>query len=148
MPKHALPPSADRGVLIVEDEPEICGLVAEALEEAGFRPLCIGTGREADAALRETGPFACLIVDVNLGSGVTGYDVARLARAIDAKLPVIYVSGQTSEYSFKANGVPGSSLMTKPFTVDELVAHVTAATRAAGLAAMSRRPLPAARPRA
>jgi DNA-binding response OmpR family regulator len=62
-----------------------------------------------------------MIVDVNLGSGMTGYDVARYARTIDAALPGIYVSGQTSQVSFQIPGVAGSLFIAKPFEPVELL---------------------------
>lgn len=65
-----------------------------------------------------------MVVDVNLRSGTTGCDVARFARQIDRALPVIYVSGQTSEASFRANGVAGSLFLPKPFTPAELMDRV------------------------
>jgi DNA-binding response OmpR family regulator len=65
-----------------------------------------------------------MIVDVNLGAGTTGYDVARFARRITAALPVIFVSGQSSPDSFAANSVPGSLFLSKPFTAAELMERV------------------------
>jgi DNA-binding response OmpR family regulator len=118
-PSHA---SATPRVLIVEDEAQVCELLSEMVRDEGFETHCVGTDREAYAALhgeRRQG-YACMIVDVNLGSGTTGYDVARFARKLQSGLPVIYVSGQTSEASYRANGVPGSLFVPKPFTADEL----------------------------
>jgi DNA-binding response OmpR family regulator len=114
------PRSAAR-VLVVEDEPGVCELLSDMLEADGFQSHCVQTDRGAYEALRHDRSFACMIVDVNLGSGTTGYDVARFARQIDQALPVIYVSGQTSPKSFAANGVPGSLFLAKPFTMDELL---------------------------
>jgi DNA-binding response OmpR family regulator len=114
-------PNIFRRVLVVEDESGICELLADMLEADGFVAHCVQTDRGAYDALRHDRSFACMIVDVNLGSGTTGYDVARFARQIDPTLPVIYVSGQTSPSSFEANGVPGSLFLAKPFTTDELL---------------------------
>jgi len=113
-----------RHVLIVEDEREICGLITEMVEAEGFATRCVQHDEQAYNALRAGEPFALMIVDVNLGSGHTGYDVARFARAIDPALPVVFVSGQSSPDSFKANGVPGSLFVPKPFTAGELMAEV------------------------
>jgi DNA-binding response OmpR family regulator len=65
-----------------------------------------------------------MVVDVNLGAGTTGYDVARFARRIDPELAVIFVSGQTSRASFEANGVPGSLFLEKPFTVQDVLVRL------------------------
>lgn len=111
-------------VLVVEDEPAICDLLVEALEEHGFAARCVQKDQQAFEVLRSGGAFACMIVDVNLGAGTTGYDVARFARTIQPGLPVIYVSGQSSEESFRQNGVTGSLFVPKPFTADDLMERV------------------------
>src|SRR3954468_16631586 len=118
MSELARDPSAARRVLVVEDEPHICELLSDLLQGDGLDAHCVQTDRGAYEALQHDRSFACMIVDVNLRTGTTGYDVARYARRIDPSLPVIYVSGQTSQDSFKANGVPGSLFLEKPFTAD------------------------------
>lgn len=126
MSEVATRPSKRRAVLIVEDERPVCDLLSEMAEDAGFEAHCVQSDEEAYAALRERGAdFVCMIVDVNLGKGATGYDVARYARRIVPGLPVIYVSGQTTESSHKANGVPGSLFVPKPFTADELMERIS-----------------------
>ena len=124
MSEAALNPSRDSRVLVVEDESQICELLTDMLEVDGFRAHCVQTDRGAYDALQHDRTYACMIVDVNLGSGTTGYDVARFARQIDPALPVIFVSGQTSPSSFQANGVPGSLFLAKPFTAAELLERV------------------------
>lgn len=111
-------------MLIVEDDRQICELVTDALEAAGFTPRCASTDREAYEALQSGQRFGCMIVDVNLGAGTTGYDVARFARQHHPHLAVIYVSGQTSEASLKAFGVPGSLFLPKPFLAADLLERV------------------------
>lgn len=111
-------------VLIVEDEREICALLTDIIETEGLRTECAGSDREAYEALGRNAAYACMIIDVNLGAGTTGYDVARFARQIDAALPVIFVSGQTSPDSFERFGVPGSLFLPKPFSVSELMERV------------------------
>ena len=117
-------PAVEACVLVVEDDHRICSLLTDALEDAGIEPRCVSSDREAYEALRSGERFGCMIVDVNLGTGTTGYDVARFARVLDPQLAVIYVSGQTSEKSFKAFGVPGSLFLPKPFLPAELLERV------------------------
>jgi DNA-binding response OmpR family regulator len=124
MSEAAVSPGSEARVLVVEDEAAICELLSDMLEMEGFRAHCVQTDRGAYDALRHDRSYACMILDVNLGSGTTGYDVARFARQIDPALPVIFVSGQTSTASFRANGVPGSLFLAKPFTAPELLERV------------------------
>src|SRR4051812_30083244 len=98
LPLHS--PEPRQAVLIVEDEREICELLTTIMETEGFETKCVQSDREAYQALEHNAAYAFMIVDVNLGAGTTGYDVARFAREIDAALPVIFVSGQTSRDSF------------------------------------------------
>ena len=116
--------SRPASILVVEDEAGVCDLLSDIVEAEGFEPLRAKSDAEAWRVLGENRSFACMIVDVNLGSGVTGYDVARFARRRHADLPVIYVSGQTSGDSYKTHGVPGSLFVAKPFTVDELADQI------------------------
>lgn len=117
-------PAAAPRVLVVEDEPRICELLSEMLQDDGFEPVCVQSDRAAYEAVQHQSGFVCMIVDVNLGSGTTGYDVARFARRSEPELAVIYVSGQTSHASIKANGVPGGLFLEKPFTANDLLARL------------------------
>lgn len=117
-------PSPARRVLVVEDEPEVCELIADFLEAGDLEPVCVQSDAGASEALGRTASFACLIVDINLGRGATGFDVARLGRRLDPRLPVIFVSGQTSAASLERFGVTGALFLPKPFTAAELMERV------------------------
>lgn len=125
MSEAALHPGTKSRVLVVEDDGQICELLVDMLEAHGREAHCVQSDRGAYETLQHDRGFACMIVDVNLGSGTTGYDVARFARRIDPQLAVIYISGETSPASFKANGVPASLFLAKPFTIDELLEQVS-----------------------
>ncbi|MFC3077835.1 response regulator [Phenylobacterium terrae] len=110
-----------RRLLIVEDDPASCEAMSDVLGDLGFAVLCASTDREAYARLTTTSNLAGLIVDVNLGPGTTGFDVARFARQLHPDLPVLYVTGEASQESFKAFGVPDSEYIAKPYGVGELL---------------------------
>jgi CheY-like chemotaxis protein len=110
-----------RRVLVVEDDHSICELLSDLLEAEGFQTVCVSADREAYSILPTLPTFEALLVDVNLGPGTIGFDVARFARQVIPKLPVVYVTGQASPESFNAFGVPGSRLVTKPFNAQELL---------------------------
>lgn len=124
MPQPAHDPRARLEVLVVDDEPPVCEWLADLLRAEGFAPVCARSDGHAYEALRTSGGFACLIVDVNLGVGATGYDVARFARRLHAALPVIFVSGQAAPGSLERYGVPGALFLEKPFTSDVLLQQV------------------------
>jgi DNA-binding NtrC family response regulator len=118
-------------VLVVEDDEAICALITEILVEAGLETKCVRTDQSAYAELTGVPTFAALLVDVNLGKGTTGFDVARFARQVDPRLPVIYISGDASQESFRAFGVPDSEFLQKPFTQDQLLQIVRDRTNSA-----------------
>jgi DNA-binding response OmpR family regulator len=115
---------AENRVLIVEDDRAIRELVCDMLGSATIQCVCVKSDREAYSVIPTMPALRGLIVDVNLGAGTTGFDVARFARQVIPDLPVVYVSGHSSEQSFEAFGVPGSHFILKPFGADELIAKV------------------------
>ena len=109
-----------RRVLVVEDDTAICELIRDILGVATFEVECAASDEAAYARLSGARNIDALIVDVNLGPGTTGFDVARFARQTSPGLPVVYVSGDASQTSFRAFGVPGSLFLEKPFTAEQL----------------------------
>ena len=65
-------------------------------------------------------PFCALVTDVNLGDGPDGWEVARRGRELNQALPVIYVTGAAGD-QWKSEGVPGSLVLGKPSTVNQIV---------------------------
>ena len=112
---------AGRGqVLVVENDEGVADLICALLKEEGYDCEWVDTDIAAqDAILRDHGPLA-LILDVNLGLGTTGFDIARFARQRRPDIPVIFVSGSVNQASFKAFGVPDSHFILKPFSLEDL----------------------------
>ena len=102
-------------ILVVEDDSALCALLSDLLSDRGFEVSCASTDRAAYEVLRHDGDLlAALVVDVNLGRGTTGFDVARFARSINATVPVIYITGDAPR-SVAKFGVEGGVLVAKPF---------------------------------
>src|SRR4051794_21839510 len=115
-----------RRVLIVEDDHAICDLMRDLLEPLDLQTICVTSDRAAYDMIPTLPAFVAVLLDVNLGPGTTGFDVARFARQVLPDVAVIYVTGQASAESFKAFGVPDSAFVAKPFTPDELLTAVRA----------------------
>ena len=108
-------------VLVVEDEAEVCDLIQEQLGEEGYEVICASNDDVAYRTLqREARSFAAVIVDINLGKGTTGFDVARQARRLNPTLPVVYVTGG-DPVSVETHGVDGAALVLKPFDREDLL---------------------------
>ena len=121
-------------VLVVEDDHAICRLISDILEDAGLETRCVQSDKAAYAALPTTPAYCALIVDINLGKGTTGFDVARRARQIAPHIPIIYISGEASAASVKTFGVPDSDYLQKPFTPEEMVRTLQARLKPEGAA--------------
>jgi CheY-like chemotaxis protein len=114
-------------VLYVEDDPLIVDLGLAVLEEGGFNVAAVRSAVEAIKALDERGgDFKALITDVDLGSELSGWDVARHAREMFPDLPVIYVSGGSSN-EWASMGVPGSIMLVKPYAATQLLVALSTA---------------------
>ncbi|HEX3363510.1 response regulator [Phenylobacterium sp.] len=114
-------------LLYVEDEPLIQELAVTALEEAGFSLDTVSSGAAAIAAIDERGvDFKALITDIDLGTGPSGWDVAKHARERFPDLPIVYVGGGSSN-DWPSLGVPGSIMLVKPYASAQLIVAVSTA---------------------
>jgi two-component system alkaline phosphatase synthesis response regulator PhoP len=118
-----------RTILVVEDEPQIAGIVRDYLEHAGFAVIAAGDGAAALALVRARRPDA-LVLDLGLPR-VDGLDVIRAIRR-DSRVPILILSARGDE----ADRVAGLELgaddyVVKPFSPRELVARVRAVLRRA-----------------
>ena len=114
-------------ILAVDDEDLIREFLAAALESGGYIVLEAASALEAYAKL-ETGAASLggLVTDVNLGRGqLSGWDVARRARELNAALPVVYITGDSAA-AWSVQRVPHSVLVQKPFKSADLVAAMSA----------------------
>lgn len=111
-------------ILIAEDEVLIAHLIEASLEDEGLATTVVFSGSEAIQAL-EAAPtgFQVLITDIRVGPGPNGWTVAQAGRAANTALAVIYMTGD-SMYDWRANGVPDSVLITKPFVPAQIVSAV------------------------
>ena len=101
-------------VLLVEDEPLICNLATEALEEQGFDVCAVASAGEALRCLNSGKPIDVLFTDVNLPGGMDGEALAQCARKLQPDLPVMYTSGRRSTVEH-LDPVEGSMFIAKPY---------------------------------
>ncbi len=120
----------DARILVVDDEPNITDLVATALRYEGFEVAVAGTGSEA---IREAATFRpdLLVLDVMLPDR-NGFELLSRLRADQVKLPVVFLTARDStEDKIKGLTVGGDDYVTKPFSLEELLARVRAVLRRA-----------------
>lgn len=112
-------------ILVIEDEDAIRIVVEEALAEGGFQIETVKTGEEAVTLLKSGfRPYRAVVTDVNLPGPFDGWDVARAAREIDPRFPVVYMTGGAAD-KWPVLGVPNSILLQKPFAPAQVVAAVS-----------------------
>ena len=101
-------------VLLVEDEPQISDIAAEALEEQGFEVHAVSNARDALRFLLAGSAIDILFTDVNLPGGMDGAALARRARELRPDLPVIYTSGRQYVIDH-LDPVEGAMFVPKPY---------------------------------
>jgi two-component system, OmpR family, response regulator len=128
-------PDAGEGnrVLVVDDEPNIAEVITMALRYQGFVVETAGTGREAVAAVTRFKPHL-MILDVMLPD-MEGFEVADRLGAQRAGVPIIFLTARDSTED-KIRGLTGGGddYVTKPFSLEELVARIRTILRRSGQA--------------
>src|SRR3954451_17264213 len=118
--------------LAVDDEPNIAELVAMALRYAGFDVRTAATGRGAITAVEDFRPHV-LILDIMLPD-IDGLEVARRLRAGGVDTPIVFLTARdTTEDKVRGLTLGGDDYVTKPFSVEELIARVRTILRRAGV---------------
>ena len=88
----------DRHVLVVEDDEFVRGLIAHTLAEAGFGVSTAGDVVEAGRAFDDCDPDA-LVVDIHLGPGPTGMELAHSLKARSPGVAILAISNYPSAAS-------------------------------------------------
>jgi two-component system OmpR family response regulator len=129
-----VPLDEESRVLVVDDEPNLVEVVAMALRFQGFTVETALTGREAIAAVGRFKPHL-MVLDVMLPD-IEGFEVASRLGAQRAGVPIIFLTARDSTED-KVRGLTGGGddYMTKPFSLEELVARIRTILRRTGQAA-------------
>jgi len=115
-------------VLVVDDEPNIRELVQVALKFYGFAVTLGATGEEA-LAKAASGKPDLIVLDVMLPD-IEGFEVCRRLRANGDDVPVIFLTARdTTSDTVTGLTLGGDDYISKPFSVDALVARVRAVLR-------------------
>ena len=128
MMKETSRPSDTRNVLVVEDEPQMRGMLTDNLEFEGYRVTAVASGEDALSEF-ERQPFALVLLDVML-PGIDGFDVCQRLRGGGTRVPIIVLTARTHERD-RVHGLDlgADDYVSKPFSVRELLARVRAQVR-------------------
>ena len=115
-------------VLVVDDEAYITDLVGTALRYEGFDVAVAASGREALSRAGEFRPDL-LVLDVMLPD-VDGIEVCARLRRDGIQAPVVFLTARdATEDKIAGLTVGGDDYVTKPFSLEELIARVRAVLR-------------------
>ncbi|ANY08081.1 response regulator transcription factor [Pseudonocardia sp. HH130630-07] len=124
-------------VLVVDDEATLTELLSMALRYEGWEVRTAGDGSTAVRAAREFRPDA-IVLDVMLPD-VGGVEVLRRVRADTPEVPVLFLTARDAvEDRVAGLTAGGDDYVTKPFSLEELVARLRGLLRRAGMTAARR----------
>ena len=122
---------ANGRILVVDDEPNIVDVVAMALRFQGFEVDTAGTGRDALAAVERFRPQV-MVLDVMLPD-MEGFEVAERLGAQRGHVPIIFLTARdATEDKLRGLSIGGDDYVTKPFSLEELVARIRVILRRTG----------------
>jgi DNA-binding response OmpR family regulator len=118
-------------ILLVDDDEPLRDMLTRSFEREGHQVTAVPDGHAALRAAADR-PYDVVLLDVALGEGPTGHDVARLLRARRDVVPIIMLTALDSE----ADAVQGleagaDDYVTKPFGLAELRSRIRAVLRRA-----------------
>lgn len=112
-------------VLIAENQVSIQSILQDAFEEGGFAVLAASNADQAIEVLNARhSEVRALVTDIQLGSAISGWDVARHARENNPTLPVVYTTGSNAA-DWPSMGVPNSIVIPKPFVPAQVLVAVS-----------------------
>src|ERR687893_2834607 len=116
-------------ILLVDDDDPLREMLSRSFEREGHKVTAVADGHAALEAAAQR-PFDIVLLDVALGAGPTGHDVARMLRSRRDVVPIIMLTAFDSE----ADAVQGlesgaDDYVTKPFGLAELRSRIRAVLR-------------------
>jgi len=117
-------------VLVVDDEQNITELISTAMRYEGFDVQSAATGRQALDAISTFRPHLVLL-DVMLPD-LDGFEVARRVRQEGRRVPIVFLTAKdATEDKVRGLTLGGDDYVSKPFSLEELLARVRAVLRRA-----------------
>ena len=120
-------------ILVVDDETSIAELLSVALRYEGFEVASAADGNEALERWESFRP-ELIVLDVMM-PGLDGFEVAKRLGERRNEAPIIFLTARdTTDDKIRGLTIGGDDYVTKPFSIEELVARIRAILRRAGSA--------------
>ena len=119
-------------ILVVDDEPNIADVISMALRYQGFAVESAADGKHALKAVKTFNPHL-IVLDIMLPD-MEGFEVAERLGAERGTVPIIFLTARDATAD-KLRGLTtgGDDYVTKPFSLEELIARIRTILRRAGL---------------
>lgn len=115
-------------ILIIEDESSIAKPIKKVLERNKYVVETANTGKEG-LTLAKINSYNLIILDLNL-PGIDGIEIAKILKKDKPALPIIMLTARNQMYDKLTGFQAGTDdYMTKPFSMDELIARINALLR-------------------
>ena len=122
---------AGERLLLVDDEDNLRSMLEAALRYEGFDVRAAGTGRDALAAIEEH-DSDLIVLDVMLPD-LDGFEVCRRLRNDGVRTPVLFLTARDgTDDKVRGLTLGGDDYLVKPFSLEELVARISAVLRRSG----------------
>ena len=122
-------------LLLVEDDPEICGMLKKFLEKENFEIITANDGEEACSKFRQE-TCDLVLLDLMLPK-ISGMDVLQQIRA-QSTVPIIIMSAKDTDSDITLGlGLGADDYVTKPFSMVQVLARIKANLRRTGQYAAS-----------
>jgi two-component system OmpR family response regulator len=120
--------SAEARLLVVDDEPNILELLSASLRFAGFDVATAADGQQALKLVESFQPDL-VVLDVMM-PGIDGFEVMRRMRERQQLVPVLFLTARdATEDKIAGLTLGGDDYITKPFSLEEVVARIRAVLR-------------------
>jgi two-component system, OmpR family, response regulator len=120
-------------ILVVDDEPNILDVITMALRYQGFEVATADSGQGALSAVTSFRPHL-IVLDIMLPD-MEGFEVAERLGAQRSSIPIVFLTARdTTEDKVRGLTTGGDDYITKPFSLEELVARIRTVLRRAGAA--------------
>ena len=118
-------------VLVVDDEPNIADVISMALKYNDFTVATAADGNEALDRVSEFRPDL-IVLDVMM-PGLDGFQVAKRLAERSKDIPILFLTARdTTDDKIRGLTIGGDDYLTKPFSVEELIARIKVILRRSG----------------
>ncbi len=112
-------------ILLAEDDENLGGLLSNYLTKKGFKVVLCKNGKEAYTKFID-GSFSFCVFDVMMPI-MDGFKLAEEIREVDKSVPILFLTAKgQQEDKLKGFAIGADDYLSKPFSMDELVARITA----------------------